>query len=183
LKKKPIKEIISGRNLYLIGMMASGKSVTGPLLAKKIGYRFIDSDNVIEQVAKKKISKIFIEDGEKTFRNIEKKVLHEIGSNHSLVISTGGGIVTSSSNWGILHQGIVIWLDLTKGKIISRLKNDHLNRPMLEGGQNLETVVDKLLNERIPLYKEADLRVSVEDETPSDVAEKIIKMLPDILNS
>ena len=91
LRSMSLKQILGGRNLYLIGMMGSGKSITGPCLAQNIDYGFVDSDEVIEKVAHQSIEKIFQEDGEKSFRDIETKVLKEIGKHYSLVVSTGGG--------------------------------------------------------------------------------------------
>ena len=122
--QKTLKEKLSGRNIFLIGMMGSGKSQTGPDLAKMIKYAFVDIDDVIEKASKQSIEDIFEKDGEKVFRDLEKQVLKEISQHHSLVIGTGGGLVTLPENWGILHQGIVIWLDLDLNRSIQRLERD-----------------------------------------------------------
>jgi len=128
-----LKEKLGGRNIFLIGMMGSGKSQAGPVLAKMINYAFVDTDDVIEKASKQSISSIFEKDGEKVFRDVEKKVLKEIIQHHSLVIATGGGLVTLPENWGILHQGIVIWLDLDLERSIKRLESDTKKRPLLIG--------------------------------------------------
>ena len=89
-----LKERLSGRSIYLIGMMGSGKTSTGRPLAKRLGYGFVDADAVIEQVAGCTIPEIFERDGEAGFRSIESQVLNAISQRHSLVVATGGGVVT-----------------------------------------------------------------------------------------
>jgi len=175
-----LKEKLGGRNIFLIGMMGSGKSQTGPVLAKMINYAFVDSDNVIEEASKQSISSIFEKDGEKVFRDVEKKVLKEISQHHSLVIATGGGLVTLPENWGILHQGIVIWVDLDLKRSIKRLESDKKKRPLLIG-DDLAGNFSQILESRKPIYLESDLRIEVEDQSPYEVATMIAKRLPSIL--
>tara|TARA_Y100001968_G_scaffold328512_1_gene375832 strand:+ start:1569 stop:2144 length:576 start_codon:yes stop_codon:yes gene_type:complete len=176
-----LKDILGGRNLYLIGMMGSGKSLTGPLLAKGIAYGFVDSDQVIEKAAKKTISEIFEDDGESSFREIETQVLKEIGQLYSLVVATGGGVVTRPENWGILHQGIVVWIDPGRNRLLSRLNLEDPSRPMLNTNNSLSSF-DQLYKDREVLYMEADLKIPVADESPEEVACKILDNLPAILN-
>lgn len=181
LNPKLLLEKLGGRNLFLVGMMGSGKSRSGPLLAKELSYGFVDIDQVIEEVAKKSISKIFEDDGEITFREIETHVLKEVGKRHSLVVATGGGVVIKSENWGILHQGVVIWIDPGRDTVVERLKSDiSNNRPLLKN--NLEETFDSLLKERRPLYLESDLHLSVEKESPIEVTHAILKNLQLLLN-
>ena len=175
-----LKEKLGGRNIFLIGMMGSGKSQTGPLLAKMINYAFVDTDDVIEKASKQSISSIFEKDGEKVFRDVEKKVLKEISQHHSLVIATGGGLVTLPENWGILHQGIVIWLDLDLKRSIKRLESDKKKRPLLIGDDLAENF-SQIYESRKPIYLESDLRIEVEDQSPYQVATMIAEHLPSIL--
>ena len=177
---KTLKEKLGGRNIFLIGMMGSGKSQTGPVLAKMINYAFVDTDDVIEKASKQSISSIFEKDGEKVFRDVEKKVLKEISQHHSLVIATGGGLVTLPENWGILHQGIVIWLDLDLKRSIKRLESDKKKRPLLIG-DDLAGNFSQIFESRKPIYLESDLRIEVEDQSPYEVATMIAKHLPSIL--
>ena len=177
---KTLKEKLGGRNIFLIGMMGSGKSQTGPVLAKMINYAFVDTDDVIEKASKQSISSIFEKDGEKVFRDVEKKVLKEISQHHSLVIATGGGLVTLPENWGILHQGIVIWLDLDLKRSIKRLESDKKQRPLLIGDDLAETF-SQIYESRKPIYLESDLRIEVEDQSPYEVATMIAEHLPSIL--
>ena len=177
---KTLKEKLGGRNIFLIGMMGSGKSQTGPVLAKMINYAFVDTDDVIEKASKQSISSIFEKDGEKVFRDVEKKVLKEISQHHSLVIATGGGLVTLPENWGILHQGIVIWLDLDLKRSIKRLESDQKKRPLLMG-DDLAGSFSQIYETRKPIYLESDLRIEVEDQSPKEVATMIAEHLPRIL--
>ena len=177
---KTLKEKLGGRNIFLIGMMGSGKSQTGPVLAKMINYAFVDTDDVIEKASKQSISSIFEKDGEKVFRDVEKKVLKEISQHHSLVIATGGGLVTLPENWGILHQGIVIWLDLDLKRSIKRLESDKKKRPLLIGDDLAENF-SQIYASRKPMYLESDLRIEVEDQSPYEVATMIAEHLPNIL--
>ena len=176
-----LKEKLGGRNIFLIGMMGSGKSQTGPDLAKMLNYAFVDIDDVIEKASKQSISDIFEKDGEIRFREIEKQVLKETIQHHSLVIATGGGIVTDSENWGILHQGIVVWLDLDLKRSIKRIQSDGKKRPLLDNDDLSRTFIE-IYESRKPMYLESDLRIQVEDQSPYEVAAMISENLPSILN-
>tara|TARA_Y100001968_G_scaffold270571_1_gene261805 strand:- start:324 stop:917 length:594 start_codon:yes stop_codon:yes gene_type:complete len=175
-----LPEKLGGRNIFLVGMMGSGKTKTGPDLAKMLNYSFIDTDDVIEKASKKSISAIFEKDGERAFRDIEKQVLKEISQHHSLVIATGGGLVTVPENWGILHQGIVIWLDLDVNRSIKRIESDHKKRPLLIDDDSSKTF-SEIYENRKPMYSESDLRIVVEDQSPLEVANIIADRLPSIL--
>ena len=176
----PLRKILRGRNLYLIGMMGSGKSSTGPFLAKALGYGFVDSDPVIEQLLGLSIPKIFSEKGESYFRDIESKVLQNIGERHSLVVATGGGVVIRHENWGVLHQGIVIWIDPTRNILLQRLNIDSSKRPLLKGEN--ESFIDDLCRKRQPFYSEADLHIVVENESEEIIAKKILDDLSRKIN-
>ena len=175
-----LKEKLGGRNIFLIGMMGSGKSQTGPNLAKMINYAFVDTDDVIEKASQQSIASIFEKDGEKAFRDVEKKVVKEISQHYSLVIATGGALVTLPENWGILHQGIVIWLDLDLQRSIKRLESDQKRRPLLLG-DNLAEDFSQIYESRKPIYLESDLRIEVEDQSPYEVATMVAEHLPSIL--
>tara|TARA_B100000214_G_scaffold361788_1_gene325556 strand:- start:55 stop:651 length:597 start_codon:yes stop_codon:yes gene_type:complete len=178
--QKTLNEKLSGRNIFLIGMMGSGKSQTGPDLAKMLDYAFVDIDDVIEKASKQSISDIFEKDGEKGFRDLEKQVLKEIIQHHSLVIATGGGLITVPENWGILHQGIVIWLDLDLKRSIKRIKSDDKKRPLLDN-DDLPKIFNEIYESRKPMYSESDMRIQVEDQSSHEVAAMICENLPKIL--
>ena len=178
--QQTLKEKLCGRNIFLIGMMGSGKSKTGPDLAKMINYAFVDTDDVIEKAVKQSIADIFEKDGETVFRDLEKQVLKEISQHHSLVIATGGGLVTIPENWGILHQGIVIWLDLDLKRSIKRIESDDKKRPLLND-DDLSQTFSQIYESRKPMYLESDLRIEVEEQSPYEVASMIAEHLPSIL--
>ena len=175
-----LRQRLGGRSLYLVGMMGSGKTSTGRPLAERLGYGFVDADAVIEQVAGCTISEIFERDGEEDFRSLETQVLRSISERHSLVVATGGGVVTRSENWGMMHQGIVIWLDVERRQLLQRLQADSTQRPLLMTEDPAETL-DAILKQRRPLYDEADLTVVIESETPEVVANGIIQLLPELI--
>ncbi|WP_115025423.1 shikimate kinase [Synechococcus sp. UW69] len=175
-----LKQRLSGRSLYLVGMMGSGKTSTGRPLAERLGYGFVDADAVIEQAAGCSIPEIFERDGEAGFRSLESQVLNAISQRHSLVVATGGGVVTQPENWGVLHSGIVIWLDVVPDQLMQRLKADSTVRPLLQTADP-EADLKALLNKRQPLYAEADLTVVINDETPDAVADGILQLLPSLL--
>ena len=175
-----LKQRLSGRSLYLVGMMGSGKTSTGRPLAERLGYGFVDADAVIEQAAGCSIPEIFERDGEAGFRSLESQVLSAISQRHSLVVATGGGVVTQPENWGMLHSGIVIWLDVVPEQLLQRLNADSTVRPLLQTADP-DAALNTLLNERRPLYAEADLTVVINDETPEAVADGILQVVPSLL--
>ena len=170
--EKTVK-VIKGRSIFLIGMMGCGKSQTGLKLAELLKYKYIDLDSLIEILAKKSINQIFNDEGEDNFRELETNCLKETIKIPSLVISTGGGIVTKSENWGILRQGIIAWIDLDKDIAIERLKNEIDKRPLLQGN-NLNDLYMSIFQSRENLYSQADLRIEVKKENIEEVAMKII---------
>ena len=171
-----LAERLQGLNLYLVGMMGSGKSTVGPALATALGYRFIDADAVISQAAGCPIPEIFSRDGEAGFRALERQVLQQISQWHSLVVATGGGVVTTTANWGELQQGVVIWLDVAEELLLARLGADPTPRPLLAR-------LPQLLEERRPLYGQADLRVNAGAGGPETVVEQILGGLPPLLKA
>ncbi len=177
-----LKKKLGGRNIYLVGMMGSGKTCTGPYLARGLGYSWIDTDNVIEKVCAKSISQIFEFEGEEGFRVVESQVLQEIGQHHSLIVATGGGLVTKSANWGVLHQGIVVWLDPGISRLLARLQANPGSRPLFKKDNPIEDF-KSLYHQRERFYFEADLHLKVEEEDPEEVAKQIFLHLPAILSS
>ncbi|MEY3543871.1 MAG: hypothetical protein RLZZ247_28 [Cyanobacteriota bacterium] len=175
-----LRQRLEGLNLYLVGMMGSGKSTAGRHLAELLGYRFLDADTSIEQVAGRSIPELFASEGEAGFRALEAAVLNQIASWHSLVVATGGGVVTRPENWGQLHQGVVIWLDAPEALLLERLRSDATPRPLLQTADPAARLT-ALLAERQPLYAQADLHI-VQDGRPAEqVAAQILEALPGVL--
>jgi len=175
-----LRQRLGGRNLYLVGMMGSGKTSTGRPLAQRLEYGFVDADAVIEQAAGCTIPEIFERDGENGFRDLETQVLSAISQRHSLVVATGGGAVTRPENWGAMHQGIVIWLDVKQEQLLKRLEQDDTPRPLLQE-EDPAMVLETLMTARRPMYSEADLTVVIDAEQPEEVADGILKLLPTLI--
>lgn len=171
---------LEGLNLYLVGMMGAGKSAVGRPLAEALGYRFVDADALLERVAGRPIPAIFARDGEAGFRDLETAVLDRIAGWHSLVVATGGGAVTRPVNWGHMRQGVVIWLDAPEAVLLQRLAADPTPRPLMAGTDPAATL-RALLAARRPLYAQADLVLTQQEESPDQVARKVLALLPGIL--
>jgi shikimate kinase len=175
-----LRQRLEGLNLYLVGMMGSGKSTAGRHLAELLGYRFLDADSSIEQVAGRSIPEVFASEGEAGFRQLEAAVLNQIASWHSLVVATGGGVVTRPDNWGQLHQGVVIWLDAPEELLLERLSSDPTPRPLLQADDPAARLA-ALLAERRPLYAQADLHIVQDGRAADQVAVQILEALPSVL--
>ena len=129
-------------NIILIGMPGCGKSIVGRRIAEKLGRRFIDADQAIVESAGCSIPEIFKRDGEAAFRKIETKVLAELGKLSGTVMATGGGCITRSENYPLLHQnGIIVWIQ----RDISKLPSN--GRPVSQANP-----IEKLYNERRDKY-------------------------------
>lgn len=175
-----MSDLLRGVNLYLIGMMGSGKSTVGRILAERLDYRFLDTDDVIEKSAQKPITTIFASDGESAFRALETEVLSQVSAYMRMAIATGGGIVLERKNWSYLQHGIVVWLDVPVPLLYKRLKDD-TSRPLLQSPDPQKTL-EVILNQRESLYAQADLKITVApNETPEAIAERILQTLPTIL--
>ncbi len=143
-------------NIYLIGMMGSGKTTVGKLLANKLDYCFFDTDDCIEKLAQKTILEIFTTEGEAKFRELESQTLRKVSAYHRSAIATGGGIVQRPENWNYLRQGDCVWLDADLNLLHRRLAEDN-SRPL--AGQ-----LESLLATRRSLYAQADLHIVIEPE-------------------
>ena len=171
---------LEGLNLYLVGMMGTGKSAVGRPLAAALGYRFLDADTSVERVAGRSIPELFAEVGEPGFRDLETAVLGQIASWHSLVVATGGGVVTRPENWGHMQQGVVVWLDAPPELLLSRLAADPSPRPLLQTADP-ESQLTSLLSQRQRLYAQADLHIRQAGEPIEQVAAAVLAQLPTIL--
>lgn len=161
--------------------MGAGKTTVGRLLAEELGYRFFDTDALIEQVAKgKTINEIFTTDGESAFRSMESQVLAELSAYTKLAIATGGGIVLRRENWSYLQHGLVVWLDVPVELLIARLAEDS-TRPLLKDA-DLRNKLEMLVEQRQSLYAQADLKITqLAEETPEQVAKRVMEAIPSII--
>jgi shikimate kinase len=177
-----VSDLLKGVNVYLIGMMGTGKTTVGRLLAQELGYGFLDTDDVIVKAAGKSINEIFAEDGEAAFRQLESDVLGQICAYTKLTIATGGGIVIKQENWSYLHHGLIVWLDAAVELLVQRLAEDN-TRPLLQD-PDPQSKLRSLLEARTPLYSQADLHITIsEGESPEQITTRILAAIPTVLKT
>ena len=167
--------VSSGRNLYMVGFMGTGKSAVGRRLASKLGYRFLDSDLAIEQAEKRSITEIFAEAGEPAFREMERRFIESGHPEEGCVVSCGGGLVTGEGMPALLRsKGFVVCLWASAETIHARTK-DSSHRPLLNGPEPLERI-RALLREREPSYLAAGKLVSTDSRTLPEVTEAVLRL-------
>ena len=157
--------------IFLIGFMGSGKSTHGKTLARKIGYQYMDMDQLIEETADMSIPTIFKEHGEAVFRKWEYDILLELCKRERLVISTGGGAPCHGKMMKIMKaKGSTVYLELAPEALRDRLLRSRNERPLIKGKSESELLefISTLLAERVPYYQQADhyvdgLHFKVED--------------------
>lgn len=170
---KVLDDDLKGCSIYLVGMMGSGKSTVGKLLAGTLKYKFFDVDTMIEMTHDgKKVSDIFKEFGQDYFRGCESQVLQQLAPYKSLIIATGGGAVLKPMNWSYMQQGVVVWLQGPPDLLARRVTKDGLEkRPLLADATSAGdgdlynqalAKVTSLLTERTKFYENADLKVNLE---------------------
>ena len=167
--------------LSLIGYRATGKTTLARLVAARLGWDWIDADTEIERRAGKPISRIFAEQGEPAFRDLEAGVIAELCRRDRLVLAAGGGAVMRPDNRrAIRAAGKVVWLVARPETILVRMTADATTparRPALSDRPALEEII-QLLAVREPIYRgAADLIVDTEGKLPAELAEEIIEEL------
>ena len=163
--------------LIIIGPMASGKSVVGKKLSKRMGLNFFDTDEQIEKKAGATISWIFDIEGEEKFRERESKELLKNINKDNCVIATGGGVILSEENRNILKKGTVIYLETSIQTQLERTINDK-KRPLLQNSNNREQTLRELKKIRDPLFEEcANITIKEGKNSHNEVVEEIINQL------
>ena len=162
-------------NIALIGMMGSGKSTIGKLLAEKLNLKFYDTDEEIIKLTNYSINQIFEEFSEQTFRTMETIVLAKILNLDNQVIATGGGIIKRKENQELLKNTTTIYLKADNETLLERVKNDN-SRPLLNN-KNLFLTIQTILYEREPLYEQSKIIVDTTNKTPDEVVNEIIEKI------
>ena len=172
------RKIPEKKKIFLIGFMGCGKSTVASGLEALFGFRKIEMDKEIESREGRTISRIFAEEGEPFFRDLETEFLRELADDQrNLVISCGGGAAMREENVDLMkNQGIIVYLTASPGTILERTRNSH-NRPLLEGNKNL-SYIGELLNRRAPHYeKAADIMVPTDGRKICEICREIISCL------
>ncbi|HXY73782.1 MAG TPA: shikimate kinase [Dehalococcoidales bacterium] len=166
-------------NVALIGFMGTGKSAVGRLLAQKIDWKFVETDNLVEQIAGKKIPDIFREDGEIRFRELEIEAVKQAAAGKNQVIACGGGVVLNTINISRLKQnGVVVLLTAAASTILKRVSADKTVRPLLKEAGDTGERIRELMKLRQPFYSHAaDIIVHTSRLNMEQTAESVLKEL------
>ena len=163
---------INKKNICIMGLMGSGKSVIGKDLSNYLNLKFYDTDKEIEIKTKKSISAIFNDEGEAYFRKIEEKICLELLTYDNCVISLGGGsIINKKIRMAIKESSYSIYLKVKLNNLYKRLKSSK-KRPLLDKNKDNKEILKNLYNERQKFYIKADFTVSNDDDK-FQVLEKI----------
>lgn len=167
------------KNIFLVGFMGAGKTTVGRILARMLGYKYVDADEVVEERTGKAITEIFSEQGEDFFRDLETRAIRFITERSGQVVATGGGAVMREENRNLMEAGgVTVYLKTPAHVIWDRVKESE-SRPLLQVEDPYGTI-ERLLKERTPAYESACITVETESLSPEEVAAQIIgKLDPD----
>lgn len=165
------------RSVVLVGMMGAGKSSVGRRLAVRLGVPFVDADVEIEKAAGMTISEIFAAHGEPYFRAGETRVIARLLEGGPQVLATGGGaFMNADTRAAIRAKGISVWLRATLDVLNRRIKRRG-DRPLLKSAADPAETLRKLIEERDPVYAEADLTVESRDVPHETIVDEILEGL------
>ena len=171
-----IREKLGNHSIVLVGLMGAGKSSIGRRLAEKLDVPFVDADHEIEVAADKTIPEIFKDHGETYFREGERRVISRLIENGAQVLSTGGGaFINEETRQGIQARGISVWLKADLSLLMKRVMK-RADRPLLQT-EDPEAVMQKLMDQRYPIYATADITVESRDVQHTQMVNEVIKVL------
>jgi shikimate kinase len=165
----------STRRIVLTGFMGSGKSTVGPLLAERLGWKFLDADAAIVAATGMPIHEFFARHGEPAFRLREQETIAGLLETDALVLALGGGAIETEITRGLLlnHPGtVLVHLEATLETALDRCRGTEGTRPVLADAANLRARYER----RLPLYRTAHVSVIVDALTPEEVVESILKL-------
>lgn len=170
---KTVNETRAIRNLALAGFMGTGKSAVGRQIAVELGFPFVDTDELIEARAGKRITDFFAQDGEPAFRKIESEVVAELAQRRGAVISTGGGLIVDPANLASLKaHAFVVCLWASPEMIFERTRHAS-HRPLLQTADPLARIRE-LLAAREPAYRQADVLLNTEFRSIKEVTQQVL---------
>lgn len=157
----------------IVGLMGAGKTRIGKLLAVALGLPFVDADSEIEAAAGCTIEKIFDYHGEAAFRNGERRVIARLLDGPTIILAAGGGaFMDPETRARAAQRSITVWLRADLDLLVKRIVRSN-HRPLLRG-KNPKAVLRKLIEERHPIYAEADVVVDTEDSRPEMITQRVI---------
>ena len=163
--------VINKKNICIMGLMGSGKSIIGKDLSKNLNLKFYDIDKEIELMTNKKINAIFKEEGESYFRDIEEKVCIEILNINNCVVSLGGGSIISKKTRKIIkNNSYSIYLQVNLKNLQNRLKFTK-KRPLLYKNLNNSEILKNILKDRQKYYEKADLIINNDSDKSQTLKE------------
>ncbi len=166
-RAEDLAERLRGRPLVLVGMMGAGKTTVGRRLASRLGRHFLDSDEEIEKAAQMTIPEIFEQRGEPEFRAGETRVIARVLKDGDIVLATGGGAFVNPDTRALVKaEAVSVWLKAEVDILFERVSR-RSNRPLLKTA-NPKATLEKLIEDRYPIYAEADVTV-VSRDVPQDV--------------
>ncbi len=168
--------------IYLIGYMFSGKSTVGRRLAQRLGYTFVDLDEMFEERYRINISQFFRRYDEAAFRLIEHRLLLETAERDNLVVACGGGTPCFHNNMQFIKEhGRSIYLQLSVDEVLTRYRasSRKQQRPLLATlpPEKQHDHIANLLNQRLPYYNQADIVVNGYNDSPDTLVETILARL------
>ena len=172
-RAEELVERLGGRPLVLVGMMGAGKTTVGRRLSNKLGRHFLDSDEEIEKAAHMTIPEIFEQRGEPEFRAGETRVIARVLKDPDIVLATGGGAFVNLETRALVKdEAISVWLKAEADILFERVSR-RSNRPLLKTA-NPRATLQKLIDDRYPLYAEADVTVISRDVPQDAVAADVV---------
>jgi shikimate kinase len=166
-RAEDLAERLAGKPLVLVGMMGAGKTTVGRRLAARLNRHFLDSDEEIEKAAQMTIPEIFEQRGEPEFRAGETRVIARVLKDEGIVLATGGGAFVNDETRALVKgEAISIWLKAEADILFERVSR-RSNRPLLKTA-NPRATLEKLIEDRYPIYAEADVTV-ISRDVPQDV--------------
>lgn len=176
-----VKQRLAGRSLVLVGMMGAGKTTVGRRLARRLDLPFTDADAEIETAAGKTIAEIFADHGESYFRDGERRVIARLLDSGQQVIATGGGAFNDAgTRRKIADRGVSVWLKADLDVLMKRVMR-RATRPLLQA-DDPRGVMTKLLQEREPYYRQADVTVVSREAPHASVVNDALKALDGFLD-
>ncbi len=165
-------------NIYLVGMMGSGKTAVAKLLGQRLGRTVIDLDDAIVASQRMSINEIFQKKGEPHFRKVEHAELRKASFVRSAIVATGGGIVIDDENISIMKEtGVMIYLKASADALLSHLEGD-TSRPLLKV-TDPRAKLESLLAERRQQYEKADVVLETSTLGPQAIAEQVLHAMSD----